>query len=66
MKAVDGGDPARRSDESRVRVAVARNLNSPLFEGGGPFDVTVDDTLGTNNRVYNLQANDADTDVRGH
>ena len=49
--------------ESQVRVLVARNLNTPLFEGEGPFEANMDENTGTENRVALLVATDEDTTV---
>ena len=60
MKAVDGGNPPRRSQESQLIVTVLRNLNDPFFENPGPDEVTVKETMGTGNRVYQFNGRDDD------
>ncbi len=60
MRAVDGGNPPRQSEEARVRVQVTRNKNDPQFEGTEPFEISVNENEGVNNRVYSIRARDAD------
>ena len=58
---MDGGDPPRRSVGGRVVVKVIRNLNAPVFVfDEGEAEVTVDETLGTGNEVYGIEATDED------
>jgi hypothetical protein len=63
IRAKDGGSPPRESDESRVRVEVTRNKNTPKFTGTLPYMVTVNENEGVNDRIFTVRASDEDPQV---
>ena len=59
VKVFDGGNPPRQSSEGKVKVTVIRNLNAPVFDDE-VSEVTIDETLGTGNKVFGVKATDED------
>ena len=63
IRAHDGGSPPRESNEGRVRVEVTRNKFMPVFTGELPYEVTVNENEGVNDRIFTVRATDDDPEV---
>ena len=63
IRASDGGNPARQSNEGRVHVEVTRNKNAPKFVGELPYEVIVNENRGVSNRIFTVKAQDDDKEV---
>ena len=63
IRAHDGGSPPRESNEGRVCVEVTRNKFLPVFTGELPYEVTVNENEGVNDRIFTVRATDDDPEV---
>ncbi len=59
MRALDGGNPPRRSTEADVTISVGQNKQRPVFQRL-PYATEIQESLPVGRGVYTVQATDAD------